>query len=69
MVQTVKTVQSLGWGDPLEEGTQPTPVFLSGEFCGQSSLEGYSPWGHKELDTTEQLTHIHLLNTFLLGIK
>ena len=21
--------------------------------CGQRSLEGYSPWGHKELDTTE----------------
>ena len=25
---------------------------------GQRSLAGYSPWGHKELDTTEQL-HIH----------
>ena len=22
---------------------------------GQGSLLGYSPWGHKELDTTEQL--------------
>ena len=43
VVQTVKTVQSLGWGDPLEEGTQPTPVFLSGEFCGQRSLSGYGP--------------------------
>ena len=21
---------------------------------------GYSPWSHKELDTTEQLTHIHI---------
>ena len=20
---------------------------------------GYSPWGHKELDTTERLTHTH----------
>ena len=27
-------VQSLGWEDPLEEGWQPTPVFLPGE----------SPW-------------------------
>ena len=26
----------------------PTPVFLPGEFHGQRSLEGYSPWGHKE---------------------
>ena len=23
------------------------------EVCGQGSLAGYSPWGHKELDTTE----------------
>ena len=36
---------------------QPTPVFLSGEFHGQRSLVGYSPWGHKESDTTEWLTH------------
>ena len=35
---------------------QPTPVFLPGEFHGQKSLAGYSPWGHKELDPTEQLT-------------
>ena len=32
---------------------QPTPVFLPGEFHGQRSLVGYSPWGCKELDTTE----------------
>ena len=30
-----------------------TPVFLSGEFHGQRSLAGYSPWGHKELEMTE----------------
>ena len=30
--------------------------FLPGEFHGQRSLAGYSSWGHKELDTTEQLT-------------
>ena len=24
------------------------------------SLAGYSPWGHKELDTTEQLIHTHI---------
>ena len=29
-----------------------------GEAHGQRSLVGYSLWGHKELDTTEQLTHI-----------
>ena len=34
----------------------PTPIFLLEEFHGQSSLAGYSPWGRKELDTTEQLS-------------
>ena len=33
-----------------------TPVFLPGEFHGHRSLVCYSPWGHKELDTTEWLT-------------
>ena len=38
---------------------QPTPVFLPGKSHGWSSLVGYSPWGHKELNMTEQL-HFHL---------
>ena len=29
-----------------------------GEFHGQRSLASYSPWGLKELDMTEQLTHV-----------
>ena len=33
-----------------------TPVFLPGESDGQRSLAGYSPWGRKESDRTEQLT-------------
>ena len=33
----------------------PTPVFLPGEFRGQRSQEGYSTWGRKESDMTEQL--------------
>ena len=37
----------------------PTPVILPGEFQGQRSLIGYGPWGHKELDMTERLTHTH----------
>ena len=51
-------VQSLGWEDPLEKGmaTHSSPVFLPGDFCGQRSLVGYSPWGHKESDMTELLT-------------
>ena len=35
----------------------PTPVFLPGESHGQRSLAGYSPWGCKESDTTEQLNN------------
>ena len=35
---------------------QPTPVFLPGESQGQRSLAGYSLWGRKESDTTEQLS-------------
>ena len=37
---------------------QPTPVLLLGKSRGWRSVVGYSPWGHKELDTTEQL-HFH----------
>ena len=36
---------------------QATLVFLSGESHGQMSLEGYSPWGRKESDTTEGTYH------------
>ena len=31
-------------------------MFLPGTFYGQRSLVGCSPWGHKELDMTEQLS-------------
>ena len=36
---------------------------LPGKFQEKRSLAGYSPWGHKELDTTEQqaLTFIILV--------
>ena len=49
-------VQSLGGEDPQRGEWQPTPVFLPEEFHGLRSLAGYSPWGHKESDTTEQLS-------------
>ena len=38
---------------PWRRAWQPTPVFLLEESLGQRSLEGYSPWGHKESDMTE----------------
>ena len=36
---------------------QPASVFLPGESHGQRSLEGYSPQGCKELNTTEATQH------------
>ena len=31
---------------------------LAGKSHGRRSLVGYSPWGHKESDMTEQLIHL-----------
>ena len=50
-------VQFLGWEDSPREG-HGNPLHYS---ClenphGQRSLGGYSPWGHKESDTTEQIS-------------
>lgn len=42
---------------PWRREWHPTPVFLPREFHGEKSLAGYNPWGPKEADMTEQLTH------------
>ena len=55
-------LRSLGQEDPLGKGMATHSsilVFLPGEFHGQRKLMGYSPWGRKELDMTELLTHTH----------
>ena len=36
---------------------QPTLVFLPGEYLGQRSLAGYSPWGGKESGMTERVAY------------
>ena len=41
---------------PWRRKWQPTLVLLPGKFHGQRSLAGYSPWGLKESNTTEQLS-------------
>ena len=56
-------VQSLGLKDSLEKEMATRPVFLPGESHRQRSLAGYSPWGHKELDKTEQLS-VHAWTQF-----
>ena len=47
------------WKIPWRRAWQPTPVFLPGESHGHRNLEGYSPWGLKESDTTEGTWQVH----------
>ena len=51
-------VKSLSRVSSRPHGLQPTPVLFPGKFCGRRSLVGCSPWGCKELGTTERL-HFH----------
>ena len=51
---------------PWSRILQATPIFLPGEFHGQKSLVGCSPWGRNKSDTTEQLsTHTGMPGTSL----
>ena len=43
------------WLDDISEWMDMSLSKLQGAGDGQGSLACYSPWGHKELDTTEQL--------------
>ena len=64
MVQMVKNlstmqetrVRSLSLEDLKEKGMTTQSTILPGEFHGQRSLAGLSPWAHKESDKTERLT-------------
>ena len=51
--------RSLVWEDPLEKKTATDSSILAWKIHGQRSLVGYSPWGCKELDTTER--HFNVL--------
>ena len=46
-------VRSLDQEDPLDKEMATHSNTLAWKSHGQRSLVGYSPWGHKELDTTE----------------
>ena len=63
MAQSARNVGDLGsiprpGKSPGKGHGNLTPVFLPEESHGRRSLVGYSPWGHKESDMTEQL-HFH----------
>jgi len=50
-------VQSLGREEKLEkEMATHSSILAWKKSHGQRSPVGYSPWGHKELDTAEQLS-------------
>ena len=58
-MQEAKEMQFDPWDRkiPWRRAWQPTPLFLPGKSHGQRNLVGYSPEGHKELDTTEVTEH------------
>ena len=64
-------VRSLGGEDSLgEEMATPTPMFLPGKSHGWRSLAGYSLWGRRESDMTEQAglrTNVKLLLYYYLS--
>ena len=54
-------VRSLGQEDPLEKELATHSSILAWEIPWKEELGRlYSPWGHKELDMTKQLTHTHV---------
>ena len=49
---------SLGWEDTWEEKMATLSSIPAQKSRGQGSLVGYNLQGHKEVDTTERLSHI-----------
>ena len=81
VAQTVKRLPRFNpwvWEITWRRKWQPTPVFLPGKYPGRWNLVSYSPWGCKELDTTERLSlslsvHLtfnkHLLNFDMYDVQ
>ena len=76
MAQTVKIlpaiwamwVQSLGQENPLEKEMATHSSILAWRIPWTESLAGYSSWGHKESDMTEQLTVTKTLDNLLSNL-
>ena len=72
MVKNLPAMQKIqGQEELLEKGMAThSSMFLPGESHGQRRLAtDYSPWGHKEATTTEQLTlHFHMCMSVLFQI-
>ena len=52
-------VQSLCPEDPLKEGMATHSSILAWRIPWTEEPGGYSPWNHKESDTTEAIEHEH----------
>ena len=70
MVKRVPAMQEtrvwpLGWEDPLEKEMATQSSILAWKIPWTEELIDYSPWGHKESDTTERL---HFLFFSLLSL-
>ena len=62
-------VQSLDGDDPLEKEMTTHSSTLPGEFHEQGSLVGYTPWSHKESDTTERLSLSPSLSSLVYAME
>ena len=62
-------VRSLGQEDPLEKEMATHSSILAWRIPWQKSLVGYSPWGGKESDMTDQLTLLVLRDQSLVTAK
>ena len=61
LFQLGKFLGIIAWNSSSSVKWHPTPVPLPGKSHERRSLVGYSPWGRKESDTTEQLHFNHFI--------
>ena len=61
--------RSLGWEDPLGKEMATHSSILAWKISWMEEPVGYSPWGHKELDMTEQLHFTWLFRCQRWAIK
>ena len=62
-------IRSPDLGDPLGKKMATRSSIFAWKIHGQRSLAGYSSWGHKELDTTEQMSTLGFRKTGLSSKK
>ena len=62
-------VRSLGKEDPLEKEMATHSGILAWRIPWAEEPGGYSLWGCKESDVTEQLAHTLSLSSWLEGVK